>query len=64
MEMWVEINEAAEVQRRGVPAGMEWTWVAGTEFDLTADLTFDSWMDELSKQHQGQPTDHDRDTQR
>jgi hypothetical protein len=54
-EMWAEINEAAEVQRKAVPAGMEWTWVGGAEFDLTVDLTFDSWMDELRKQHEGQP---------
>lgn len=54
-EMWTEINDAAEVQRSAVPSGMEWTWVAGTEFDLTVDLTFESWMDELRKQHEGQP---------
>jgi hypothetical protein len=54
-EMWAEINEVAEVQRSAVPIGMEWTWVAGTEFDLTVDLTFESWMDGLRKQHEGQP---------
>ena len=52
-EMWAEINEAAEVQKRAVPADMEWTWVAGTEFDLTVDLTFESWMDGLRKEHEG-----------
>jgi hypothetical protein len=55
-EMWAEINEAAEIQKSSVPVGMEWTWVAGTEFDLRIDLTFESWMDELRKQHEGQHT--------
>ncbi len=54
-EMWAEINDAAEVQRSAVPTGMKWTWVAGTEFDLAVDLTFESWMDELRKQHEDQP---------
>jgi len=53
-ELWAEINEAAEVQKMAVPDGMEWTWVGGTEFDLTVDLTFESWMDRLRKQHEGQ----------
>lgn len=52
-EMWAEINGAAEVQEKAVPAGMEWTWVAGKEFDLTVDLTFGSWMDGLRKEHEG-----------
>ncbi len=54
-EMWAEINEAAEVQKSAVPAGIEWTWVGGTEFDLNVDFTFESWMDELRGQHGGQP---------
>jgi hypothetical protein len=52
-EMWAEINEAAEVQKKAVPADMEWTWVAGKEFDLTVDLTFESWMDRLRNEHEG-----------
>jgi hypothetical protein len=53
-EMWAEINEAAEAQRKAVPPETEWTWVSGTEFDLSVDLTFDSWMAELREQHEGQ----------
>jgi hypothetical protein len=48
-EMWAEINEAAQAQKSMVPTGMEWAWVAVTEFDLIVDLTFESWMDELKK---------------
>lgn len=48
-EMWAEINEAADVQKKVVPSGMEWTWAGGTEFDLVADLSFESWMAELKK---------------
>ena len=49
-EMWVEINEAAQVQKSSVPAEMEWTYVGVTEFDLRVDLTFESWMEELKTQ--------------
>ena len=52
-EMWAEINHAAEVQRSAVPVGMEWTGVSGPQFDLTVDLTFESWMDELRSKHEG-----------
>lgn len=54
-EMWAEINDAAEVQRKTVPSGMEWAWTGGTEFDLTLDLTFESWMSELKEERSGQP---------
>lgn len=54
-EMWAEINEVAEVQKKVVPTDMEWTWVAEAEFDLTVDLTFESWMDRLGKHHEDQP---------
>jgi hypothetical protein len=50
IEMWAEINEAAQVQKSSVPAEMEWTWVGVTPFDLTVDLTFESWMEELKTQ--------------
>lgn len=49
-EMWAEINEAAQVQQSSIPAEMEWTWVGVTPFDLSVDLTFESWMDELKTQ--------------
>jgi hypothetical protein len=52
-EMWAEINEAAEVQRKAVPSGMDWTWVGVTEFDLTVEMTFESWIDQLKKEHGG-----------
>lgn len=52
-EMWAEINEAAEVQRRAVPPGIEWAWTLRTEFDLTQDLTFDSWLTELKEERRG-----------
>lgn len=48
-EMWAEINEAAQAQKGTVPADMEWTWVGVTQFDLTVDLTFESWMDVLKE---------------
>lgn len=53
-EMWAEINEANEVRKRAIPAGMEWTWLAETEFDLTVDLTFETWLAQLRKLHEGQ----------
>jgi hypothetical protein len=53
VEMWAEINEAAEVQKEAVPPGMEWTWAVRPEFDLMHDLTFESWIAELKKERQG-----------
>ncbi|HDO25720.1 MAG TPA: hypothetical protein ENG95_03625 [Nitrospirae bacterium] len=53
-EMWAEINEANEVRKMEVPSGMEWTGLAETEFDLTVDLTFQTWLSELRKLHEGQ----------
>ena len=50
VEMWAEINEAAEMQRRAVPPGMECAWTARAEFDLRTDLTFDSWLTELKEE--------------
>lgn len=55
-EMWAEINEANEVRKRTVPEGMQWTWLGETEFDLTVDLTFETWLAELRKLHEGQPS--------
>jgi hypothetical protein len=53
VEMWAEINEAAEVQRKAVRPGMEWAWTLRTEFDLIQDLTFESWLNELKEQRRG-----------
>jgi len=55
-EMWAEINEGNEVRKKTVPVGMEWTYLAETEFDLTVDLTFETWLAKLRKLHEGQPS--------
>jgi hypothetical protein len=47
VEMWAEINEAAETQRMAVLSGVAWGWTVRTEFDLRQDLTFESWLTEL-----------------
>ena len=52
-EMWAEINDAAEVQKMAVPSDMKWAWAGEVEFDLMRDLTFESWMDGLRKEHEG-----------
>jgi hypothetical protein len=49
-EMWAEINEAAQAQKNSVPAEMEWIFLGVTPFDMTVDLTFESWMEELKTQ--------------
>ncbi|MDY6973868.1 MAG: hypothetical protein SV775_16330 [Thermodesulfobacteriota bacterium] len=46
-EMWEEINEGIEVQKKVIPSNMEWTYLSVTPFDLRKDLTFESWVDEL-----------------
>jgi hypothetical protein len=55
-EMWAEINVATEVRKKTVPEGMEWTYLAETDFDLTVDLTFETWLAKLRKLHEGQPS--------
>ena len=52
-EMWAEINEAAEFQRKAVPPGIEWAWAfTRTEFDLAADLTFEAWFAKLEEERE------------
>ena len=48
-EMWAEINEAAELQKKSVPQGMEWAWTVTSEFDLERDLTFETWLTRLKE---------------
>jgi hypothetical protein len=48
-EMWAEINEAAELQKKNIPEGMEWTWMMTSEFDLERDLTFEAWLTRLKE---------------
>lgn len=48
-EMWAEINEAADLQKKTVPSGMAWAWTVETEFDLIIDLTFEQWMSEIKE---------------
>ena len=51
-EMWAEMNEAAELQKKNVPQGMEWTWTIISEFDLERDLTFEAWLTRLKEQYE------------
>lgn len=53
VEMWAEINEDADMQRKSIPAKMDWAWTGLIEWDLMRDLTFESWLTELKKKREG-----------